>query len=29
MKVANADYKASTMMGWTAGVYLKFVEELK
>lgn len=28
-KVANQDYKAPTMMGWTAGVYLKFKEELK
>lgn len=28
-KVANADYEAPTMMGWTAGVYLRFVEELK
>lgn len=28
-KVADQDYKAPTMMGWTAGVYLKFLEELK
>jgi len=28
-KVANQDYEAPTMMGWTAGVYLKFKEELK
>ena len=28
-KVANQDYKAPTMMGWTAGVYLKLREELK
>ena len=23
-EVANQDYKAPTMMGWTAGVYLRF-----
>lgn len=28
-KVANQDYEAPTMMGWTAGVYLRFKEELK
>ena len=28
-RVADSDYKAPTMMGWTAGVYLKFKEELK
>lgn len=28
-EVANQDYKAPTMMGWTAGVYLRFKEEFK
>lgn len=28
-EVANQDYNAPTMMGWTAGVYLRFKYELK
>ncbi|MBQ3057486.1 MAG: hypothetical protein IJD00_00880 [Clostridia bacterium] len=28
-KVANQDYDAPTMMGWTAGVYLRFKYDLK
>ncbi len=28
-EVANQDYKAPTMMGWTAGVYLRFKDELR
>jgi alpha,alpha-trehalase len=28
-KVANQDYNAPTMMGWTAGVYLRFKYDLK
>ena len=27
-KVANADYNAPKMMGWTAGVYMYFCAEL-